>query len=108
MSRAKGNIAESKIVEYLISKEYKVIERNFYSRFGEIDIIAYKNGIYHFIEVKSGKSFNPIYAITPSKITKIIKTINFFLLTNHLEASYQIDAIILKGDNIEIIENISL
>ena len=38
MSRQKGNIAEDKACIFLIENGFSVVERNFYSRFGEIDI----------------------------------------------------------------------
>jgi putative endonuclease len=107
-SREIGNIAEEKAVLFLEKKEYKIVEKNFYSRFGEIDIIAFKNDVYHFIEVKSGDSFEPIYNITPSKLQKIIKTINLYLKKHKINKPYQIDAIIVKNNNIEMIENISM
>ena len=108
MSRAKGNEAESKAVSFLHENNYTVIERNFYSKFGEIDIIASKEGVYHFVEVKSGKGFEPIYAITPSKLNKIIKTANFYILLKQITAPFVIDAIVIKGDSIELIDNITL
>ena len=40
MSRAKGNFAEERAATFLYDEGYGVLERNFYSRFGEIDIIA--------------------------------------------------------------------
>jgi len=107
-TREIGNLAETKAVEFLIQNDYKIVTRNFYSRFGEIDIISIKDGIYHFIEVKSGKTFEPIYNVTPSKLKKIIKTINVYLNKNKLNLPYQIDVIIVKPDNIEFIKNISM
>ncbi len=106
-SKNKGNIAEDKAVKFLENLNYQIIERNFYTKFGEIDIIAKKDNVLHFIEVKSGKNFEPIYNITPTKLSRIIKTLNVYLKKNKLNNPYQIDAIIIK-DNIELIENISL
>ena len=106
-SKNKGNIAEDKAVKFLENLNYQIIERNFYTKFGEIDIIAKKNNVLHFIEVKSGKNFEPIYNITPTKLSRIIKTLNVYLKKHKLNNPYQIDAIIIK-DNIELIENISL
>ncbi|MBA1432987.1 MAG: YraN family protein, partial [Epsilonproteobacteria bacterium] len=40
MSRAKGDVAEERACAYLLENDYAIVERNFYSRFGEIDIIA--------------------------------------------------------------------
>ncbi|MDO7252671.1 YraN family protein [Helicobacter cappadocius] len=108
MSREKGFYAESLACEYLEKNGYEVVERNFSSRYGEIDIIALKNKILHFIEVKSGQNFEPIYAITPKKISKIIKTIEYYLLQYNPETTYCIDALIIKGEDIYMIENITL
>ncbi|PAF48037.1 hypothetical protein BKH46_01630 [Helicobacter sp. 12S02634-8] len=107
MSRQKGFEAESKACAYLQAQHFEIIERNFFCKYGEIDIIALKNKILHFIEVKSGKGFEPIYAITPSKIAKIIKTIDFYLLRYDPMTTYCIDALIIKDNQIELIENIT-
>jgi putative endonuclease len=53
MSRAKGDIAEELACGFLLERGFFIVERNFYSRFGEIDIIASKDDTLHFIEVKS-------------------------------------------------------
>ncbi|PAF42571.1 YraN family protein [Helicobacter sp. 11S03491-1] len=108
MSRKKGFEAEEFACAYLKNTGFEIIERNFFSKYGEIDIIALKNKILHFIEVKSGQNFEPIYAITPKKILKITKTIRYFLLQYDPQTSYCIDALIIKGDEIDLIENITL
>jgi putative endonuclease len=105
MSRAKGNFAEDRTVSYLQDQDFRVIDRNFYSRFGEIDIIATKDDILHFIEVKSG-DWDPIYQITPSKISKIIKTAKIYMSKKKLDFDYSFDAVIV-GEDIEFIENIT-
>lgn len=51
--RRKGNIGEAAAVYYLQKKNYRILERNFYTRNGEVDVIAKKNNIIFFIEVKS-------------------------------------------------------
>ncbi len=48
-----GKIGEDIACKFLASKGYVVIERNYLMKLGEIDIICKKNGIFHFIEVKS-------------------------------------------------------
>jgi putative endonuclease len=107
-SRKIGYLAEDKAVEFLEKNRYKIVERNFYSRFGEIDIIAFKDDVYHFVEVKSGDTFEPIYNITHSKLQKIIKTMNLYLKKYKINKAYQIDAIIVKNSLIDFIENVSL
>lgn len=107
MSREKGKRYEQKACKYLVQQGFEIIECNFYSRFGEIDIIAKKQGVLHFIEVKGGESFNPIYAITPQKIRKMIQTIQYYLSLNRLDVEYCLDGISICGEEIEWIENIT-
>ena len=108
MSRAKGNAAEDTACEYLESRGYRIVERNFYSRYGEIDIIAYKDETLHFVEVKSGEGFEPIYNITRAKLNKIIKTVNYYIIKNAIHGPYVLDAIIIRATDIELVENLTL
>ncbi|HEY0907764.1 MAG TPA: YraN family protein [Candidatus Paceibacterota bacterium] len=48
-----GERGEAMVCMHLEKQDYTIIERNFTRKCGEIDIIAGKNGITHFIEVKS-------------------------------------------------------
>lgn len=107
MSLLIGNAAEEKAVEYLKKYGYSICERNFHSRFGEIDIIAKKDTILHFIEVKYSKQSDPITRITPKKLAKIIKTIDYYMYKNSNELDYQIDALLVRDKHLEIVENIS-
>ena len=107
-SRQKGNIAEDKACDYLVKQGYRVIERNFYSKYGEIDIIAIKNNILYFVEVKSGESFDPSENITFNKLERIEKTLYIFLKRKNLTLPYNISAIILTNNRLEFIENITI
>jgi putative endonuclease len=106
-TRFKGKIAENKAIEFLKNKNFKILKTNFYTKFGEIDIIAFKDNVYHFIEVKSGKNFEPIYNITPNKLQKIIKSTFLYIKQHNINSAFCIDAVIIKNDNIEFIENIT-
>jgi putative endonuclease len=108
MSRAKGDIAENKACDFLVKKGFRVIERNFYTKYGEIDIIAFLDNILYFVEVKSGTNFNPADNITTSKVDKIIKSVYVFLKSKNINFSYNISAIIIQKDNLEFIENITI
>ena len=109
MSRVKGNMAEDKAALFLSQNGYSIVERNFYTRFGEIDIIAANNGILHFVEVKSGDDYElAIQNITPQKLSRIIKTLQVYLKKNAFDGDYMIDAVIVTPNNIEIVENITL
>ena len=109
MSRAKGNIAEDKACNFLFENGFSVIERNFYSRFGEVDIIASKGKVLHFIEVKSGLDYeSAIQNITPQKLKKFIRTVNVYLKKNALDVDFMIDALVVTPKEIIIVENITL
>lgn len=76
-----GKLAEDFAVGLLSNKGYKVIDRNFRSRFGEIDIIALKDGRLIFVEVKARwneKFGTPEEAVTPQKIWKIKRTGEYY------------------------------
>ena len=107
MSLEIGKKAEDKVGEFLVENGYKIVKKNFYSKFGEIDIIAKKDEVVSFFEVKFSKKYDPIYRITPSKIKKIIKTIDYYFMLNESEEEYQINAALVTPNGIEIIENIS-
>ncbi len=104
----KGTLGESKAIEFLVNNNFKIIGKNFSSKFGEIDIIAKKDEVIHFIEVKSGFGFEPIYNITPNKIKKITKTIHTYIKKNKIDTPFCIDAIIIEDNKLELIENITL
>lgn len=109
MSRAKGNLGEDKACEFLESQGFLVVERNFYSRFGEVDIIASKGKVLHFIEVKSGLDYeSAIQNITPQKLNKFIKTVNVYLKKNTLDVDFMIDAVVVTPKEIQLVENITL
>ena len=58
MSKEKGDFAEKRAISFLEDSNFKIIETNFYAKkLGEIDIIAKKDNIYHFCEVKSASDY---------------------------------------------------
>ena len=107
MSVTLGKEAEDRASSYLLSLGYSILQRNFHSKFGEIDIIAMKNGVISFCEVKYSEAYDPLERITPSKMQKILKTIDYFFLKNGNNFDYEIDAIVVRKSSIEMIKNIS-
>ena len=109
MSRAKGNTAEQKAKEFLFDNGFEILEQNFYSRFGEIDIIAAKNGVVHFVEVKSGDDYEKaIQNITRSKISKLLKTGDVYMKKNGYDGDYEYDAVVVTVDEVLHVENITI
>lgn len=101
-----GHLAEDYAVGLLTSKGYKIISRNFRSKFGEIDIIATKDSSLIFVEVKArwGNRFGaPEEAVTPWKLYKITRTGQYFsILHPDLPKKLRIEVVALEiqGGNI--------
>lgn len=81
-----GTVYENKAVLFLEEKGYQILERNFYSRHGEIDIIA-KDGVYLvFVEVKYRKNAYAgasMEAVTPAKQKRLIQAARYYLYKKH-------------------------
>lgn len=105
--KALGNLAEDFAVKLLLKNGYKVLDRNFHSRFGEIDIVAEDSGTLVFVEVKArwGLHFGaPEESVTPWKLAKIRKTGEYYsLLHRGLPKKLRIDVVALEmaGNTIE-------
>ncbi|MBI5134591.1 MAG: YraN family protein [Candidatus Taylorbacteria bacterium] len=52
-NQKRGELGESVACRFLLDRGFSVIERNYTRKWGEIDIIALRGGMLHFIEVKS-------------------------------------------------------
>jgi len=113
--RSKGNIGENLACQFLKKQGYKIIERNFYSRVGEIDIIAQDDDTLVFVEVKTrwSKRFGTAAeSVTPWKLKSIIKTAQYYkLLHPELPESLRIDVVAVDNSEnqpkIEVIKNVS-
>ncbi len=100
-------------MDYLKRQGYRIIERNFRTRTGEIDIIALDQDTLVFVEVKSKTSpafGSPKNAVTFQKQRRISKTALFYLKMtrqSHVRARFDVVAITSDpaGDTIELIKN---
>jgi putative endonuclease len=108
--KTKGKIAEDIACQYLENKGYKIIKRNFRTRYGEIDIIALSpSNVLCFVEVKSAEknSKHPEESINQRKISKILKNAEIFISQNkefsQLETRF--DVITIKNSEINHIED---
>ncbi|MFZ2621129.1 MAG: YraN family protein [Minisyncoccia bacterium] len=86
-----GQIGEDLACEYLSKNGYKVIERNYLKKWGEIDIITKKGSKIHFVEVKAvtretneitriGDSYRPEDNMHPWKLQRLGRAIQSYLL----------------------------
>ncbi|MFH1868025.1 MAG: YraN family protein [Candidatus Omnitrophota bacterium] len=81
--KARGRYAENIAVRFLKRKGFKVVDRNFLCRFGEIDLIAKDRGEIAFVEVRSTNGLffhDPLESITYRKMEKLKKTALFWLM----------------------------
>lgn len=94
-----GELGESLAVDYLKSRGFMILERNYTKQVGEIDIVARLGSVIHFIEVKTlikyGICYNPFENITAYKIIKMRRAILWYLAERKVshETKYVIDAI---------------
>lgn len=106
-----GRKGESIAIEYLENNGYKIINRNYYSRFGEIDIIAKKENYIIFAEVKTRKintNFNAFEAVDAIKQKKIIKTAMIYLKEKSLSLQPRFDVIaVLFDTNLKNVKEIN-
>ncbi len=122
-----GQLGESIAVTFLKNHGFRVLERNYTRKWGELDIIAEKDQELHFIEVKAVSreknrintkdirdQYRPEENMHPIKLRKIYRTIQSYLIDRHIPDSmvWQIDLVcvyldsVRKQAKVKIIENI--
>lgn len=82
-NRKKGAKYEEMAAEYLEKQGFQMLQQNFNSRFGEIDLIAREGKYLVFIEVKyraTDSGGHPLEAVDRKKQRRIIKTAQFYCL----------------------------
>ena len=105
-----GSLYEEKAIKYLIDNGFKIIKQNYHCKIGEIDIIAIKDNILRFIEVKYRKNDlygTPIQAVNLAKQKKIYSAAQWFLAEHNISDNMccSFDVIAIEGNNIEYIFN---
>ncbi len=121
-----GQIGESIACKYLEGKGFKVIERNYNRKWGEIDIIChFKKKKLHFVEVKSVSrenvsyetpDFRPEEKVDDRKRARLKRAIETYMLERNVphETDFQIDLLVVflnpetKQARVESLENIIL
>lgn len=97
-----GKLGETLACKYLKEKGYKIIDQNYRTRNGEIDIVAREGDFFVFVEVKTrtNRAFGfPEEAIDEHKQYKLAKTAEHYLAAHRLyEQNYRIDSIGIEID----------
>jgi len=102
-----GELGESIACDFLRRKGFKIIERNYRKRWGEIDIIADKDREVHFVEVKTVSrepypgtvygsremDYRPEELVDARKLKKLARTASLYMEVNRDKREYQIDVV---------------
>ena len=106
-----GKHGEKLTKKYLEDRGYEILDENFVSRFGEIDIIAVYQKILVFVEVKSRTNLNFGYLmefVDRRKQDKIIKTAQIYIESKkfeNIQCRFDVCEVYLSTEKINYIEN---
>lgn len=122
-----GQVCEKLVSGFLQNRKYRLIERNFRKKFGEIDIIVEKDGVLHFVEVKSGSytgeipndgsdRYRPEDHMTPQKKKCLFRVIQAYLIEKNIseDKDWVIDVAVVnintdsRRARVQILENVIL
>jgi putative endonuclease len=122
-----GKIGEDIACKFLAKRGFTVLERNYWKKWGEIDIITEKDDALHFVEVKTvshfphkreNDNYRPEDNLHPWKLKRLSRTIQTYLLEKDKNISeedqWQFDVIIVflnqesKKAKVRFLENIIL
>ncbi len=129
--RKLGDKGEGVVCKYLENKGYKILERNYWKPWGEIDIVAEKADLLSFVEVKSvsrelsrgtsdkdpsGGGYRPEENMHPAKVKRLHRAIQTYLLDHKVpeDKKWQLDLACAFLDfkthlaHVELLENIVL
>ena len=104
----KGQEAEGWAVDFLVRQGFKIIERNYHSPFGEIDIIAQEGRALVFVEVRmrnEADQIHPLETISRGKQNRLMRTAQMYLAglkDEYLQCRFDIVAIIEENGNPKI------
>ncbi len=107
-----GKKGEQLAVDFLLKKDYDIVERNYRFEKAEVDIIAQKGDVLAIIEVKTRSTTDfgdPQDFVKPKQIKNLVKAVDEYVSVNDLDVEVRFDIIAIvkekEGYNIEHLEN---
>ncbi len=107
----KGKAYEERAVEYLKKKGYRILERNYRCRGGEVDVIALDGEEVVFVEVKGGRTEefgHPAERFTKKKLKRILSCAWEFMEKRGLKGSFRVDLIVVFEGRVEHMRNVGI
>ncbi|MGB4767952.1 MAG: ribonuclease HII [Candidatus Saccharimonas sp.] len=106
-TRKIGDASETAAANELVRRGHEILERNWRTKYCEIDIVSRKDNIVYFTEVKhrrNNKGGDGLAAITPKKLNQMAFAAKLFVHTNHLEQlDLRLLAVATAGDTPEVV-----
>ncbi len=106
-----GKQAETVAADYLVAKRYKIIDRNWRNRYGEIDIIVERDDCLFFVEVKyrsSSSQGSGIDYITPKKYKQMAFAAEMWVHDHRYEGQYRLAALEVSGPLFQVTSYIEI
>jgi putative endonuclease len=106
--RELGRRGEERAADYLRRQGYRILERNYQTREGEIDIVAHLGGTLVFVEVKTARSLSfghPRGWVSRRKRAHLVRAaLAYMMEKGDLETSCRFDviAIVMKGKRVQL------
>ncbi len=105
---SKGKAAEQKAALFLEQQGYIIVTANYYTRYGEIDLVAQEGSCLVFVEVKQRSSHrfgSPEEAITEKKQQKLILSAQHYLQEHPWDQDLRFDVVALDQDQCRLYRN---
>lgn len=100
-----GRKAEKIAADYLHAQGFTILEQNWHTRYCEIDIVALKQGVIYFAEVKYRRTSNQgsgLDYITAKKLQQMQFAAQFWVSNHNWHGNYQLAAIEVAGRHFEV------
>jgi putative endonuclease len=102
-----GKDGEDLAAQFLKDRGYEIVDRNWRSRFGEIDIVATKNNILYLVEVKTRSSNQygfPHEAINAKKLQRMQLTAQLYAKSTGYKGEMKLILVEILGAQCSILE----
>jgi putative endonuclease len=107
-----GRVGEDTACKFLMKHGFQVVGRNYRKKWGEIDVIAEKKGVLHFVEVKTVScenlrkvaretGYRPEENVHPQKLARLGRTVQTYLAEHAVEGEWEFDVIAILLDPVK-------